>query len=179
MPVISENEKLIRKFHPSRWHFWQIYLVAGLAAIFASGLSFFPVVFRTFGNFEIEGFGNFQIPGLVIAMIFLFFPVLVGFAELLRLAHTYYITDKRVIEGFSFVSRRYISTSYARIQNSTVKQSLFGRVVGIGDLEFHTAGFGGESKPEIAFRGVVDPIGLKRIVDEIKLKEISGHRPGI
>lgn len=173
MSIISENEKLIEKFHPSRWHFWQIYLSAVISAAVAFGLLFFSAVFWAFGDIQIEGFGDFQIPTLFIIFLFTLGPLLVGFAELIRAAHTYYITDKRIIEGFSFLSRRFASTQYSRIQNIEMKQSLIERVVGIGDLEIHTAGYAAGSRPEIAFRGVKNPFQVKKIIVELKLKETS------
>ncbi len=167
MSIIFENEKLIKKFHPSRWHFWQMYFAAGIVPAAAAVSALFPGFLAVFGNRGGLPFGALIVSASAVLGFMIF-----GLAEILRIAHTYYVTDKRIIEGFSFLSRRFVSTPHSRIQNFEVGQSLLGRVVNIGDLEFYTAGSGG-ARPEIAFRGVKDPIYLKKIIGEIKLKEIS------
>lgn len=174
MPLLLENEKLIEKFHPSRWHFWRIYFSAVFSVALAFGLLFFSVVFADSGNFLIKGFGDVRIPTLVFVFLFALGPLLFGFAELIRVAHAFYITDKRVIEGFSFFTRRFASTQYSRIQNIEARQNLIERIVGIGDLEIYTAGYAAVNRPEIAFRGIKNPFRVKKIIIELKLKETSG-----
>jgi len=57
----------------------------------------------------------------------------------------------------------------SRVQNVNVSQTLFQRMLGIGDVDWDTAGTE-EASSEFRFRGVDDPSRLSRIVDE-KLHE--------
>jgi uncharacterized membrane protein YdbT with pleckstrin-like domain len=63
------------------------------------------------------------------------------------------------------VSRREHSTQLSRIQNVNVTQSLFQRLLGIGDVDWDTAGTE-EASSDFTFRGVDDPSALARIVDQ-------------
>ncbi len=120
----------------------------------------------------LELFKKSGVAGWITLATFIIGIILIGFAELSRIMHTYYITDKEITEKFSFLSRRVISTSYSKIQNLELKQGLFERIVNIGDLEFYTAAdFGGSKRPEIVFRGIKNPMEIKNIIAEIKPKE--------
>lgn len=173
MDILSADEKLIKKIYPSRWYFWQFYL----AGLFFLGL--------TSGVSSFESFIELNLTIIEIPEIsdwLTFFLLILGLGtivlvEFLRRIHTYYITDKKIIEEFSFLSRRVASIDYSHIQNINSSQSLPARIVGIGNLEFHTAGWGQTNKPEICFRGIRDPISLKNIVTESKLKVTSGEQP--
>src|SRR6478752_150574 len=52
-----------------------------------------------------------------------------------------------------------------RIQNVNVTQPLFQRLLGIGDVDWDTAGTE-EASSEFRFRGIEDPSSIVRIVDE-------------
>jgi uncharacterized membrane protein YdbT with pleckstrin-like domain len=77
----------------------------------------------------------------------------------------YSVTDDRIHIRTGIVSRREHSTQLGRIQNVNVTQSLFQRLLGIGDVDWDTAGTEVISS-DFTFRGVDDPSQLARIVDQ-------------
>jgi putative membrane protein len=77
----------------------------------------------------------------------------------------YNVTDNRIHIRTGLVSRREHSTQLARIQNVNVTQSMFQRLLGIGDVDWDTAGTE-ETSSDFTFRGVDDPSELARIVDQ-------------
>lgn len=80
-------------------------------------------------------------------------------------------------QKFAFLSRRIASAQHPQIQNINLVQSLLARIVNIGDLEFQTAGWGQADKPEVYFFGVKEPMLLKNIINEAKLKSAANERP--
>ncbi len=155
--ILSPNEKLIQKLHPSRWHFWQNYFWAGALLSFA-------VIFPFFGLVE-----NLKTKLVISFLIFITSVLLIGLAEISRKVHSYYITDGGLIEAFSLISRRASSVRYFKIQNFDATQGVFERIVNIGNINFYTAGTNNE-RPEISFRGIKNPFGVKKEILDIKSK---------
>src|SRR4051794_31424219 len=77
----------------------------------------------------------------------------------------YTITDRRIHIRTGLLSRREHSTQLTRVQNVNVTQPLFQRLLGIGDVDWDTAGTE-EASSEFRVRGVDDPSRLSRVVDE-------------
>jgi uncharacterized membrane protein YdbT with pleckstrin-like domain len=77
----------------------------------------------------------------------------------------YTITDRRIHIRTGLLSRREHSTQLTRVQNVNVTQPLFQRLLGIGDVDWDTAGTE-EASSEFRFRGIEDPSSIVRIVDE-------------
>ena len=166
MDLLAPDEKLIKKLHPSRWYFWQFYFVGILLIM----ISFFLPAFNPILEVALENMQIPQISGWLNAL-----PSILGLGailivELLRIIHVYHISDKRVIEEFCFLSRRVTSCYHNQVQNINSVQGIIERLVGIGNLEFHTAGWGQSNRPEINFRGVKGPMEIKTLVTEAKLK---------
>jgi uncharacterized membrane protein YdbT with pleckstrin-like domain len=63
------------------------------------------------------------------------------------------------------VSRREHSTQLTRVQNVNVSQTIMQRLLGIGDVDWDTAGTE-EAESDFRFVGVEDPSALVRIVDQ-------------
>jgi len=166
MDILAPDEKLIKKIHPSRWYFWYFYLAGLFFLAMAAGFSFFtPLTETAIKNIQIH-----QMTGWINFLLLVLGFGMMALVELLRIIRTYYISDKRIIEEFRFLSRRLTSTYYSQIQNINSVQGITERVVGIGNLEFHTAGWGESNRPEICFRGVKEPVFLKNTVIEVKIK---------
>jgi uncharacterized membrane protein YdbT with pleckstrin-like domain len=83
--------------------------------------------------------------------------------ELIRRGHTFYITDKRVIHEFTFLSRKISSSMYDKIQDIHMSQGIIERMVGIGTIHIDTAG---TTVIEIRFRGISNPVSVKRMIEE-------------
>lgn len=104
--------------------------------------------------------------------------VLAGAYGWLRRATTrYQLTDRRIYIKLGLLSRTERSTNVERIQNVEVAQSLFQRLLGIGNVEWATAG-SDESDADFTFAGIEDPGGLVRLVHEHTDTQGSQLGPG-
>ncbi|HLH65488.1 MAG TPA: PH domain-containing protein [Solirubrobacteraceae bacterium] len=82
---------------------------------------------------------------------------------LARVRTTYSITDRRLTIERGLLGRELHQTRLERIQNVTARQSLLERLLGVGTVDFDTAG---EAQFGFSFRGVADPRGIVRTVDD-------------
>lgn len=92
---------------------------------------------------------------------------LIILAEFYRRGNKYYITDKRVIHQFTFLSRKTSSVFYDKIQDVHFTQGLIGRIFGIGNVHINTAG---THLIEIIFKGIQDPVNVKRMIENRMMK---------
>jgi uncharacterized membrane protein YdbT with pleckstrin-like domain len=88
-----------------------------------------------------------------------------GIGWIKRATTRYNVTDDRIHIRTGIVSRREHSTQLSRIQNVNVTQSMFQRLLGIGDVDWDTAGTE-ETASDFTFHGVDDPSELARLVDQ-------------
>jgi uncharacterized membrane protein YdbT with pleckstrin-like domain len=79
-----------------------------------------------------------------------------------RQATTYTITSERLTIRLGLLSCELHETRLERVQNVTLRQSLGERMLGIGTVDFDTAGSAGF---DFAFRGVAGPQHIVRTVD--------------
>jgi len=93
--------------------------------------------------------------------------IIIIITELVRRGNKFYITDKRLIHEYTFLSRKISSTLYDKIQDLHFTQGLIERIVGIGTIHINTAG---TTFIEIKFIGVQNPVSVKRIIEEKMLK---------
>src|SRR5258708_1568592 len=134
---LAAGEQVIFQGHPSRRSILAFYfkglliaIVAGVIAKIASGTSaVFPVV-----------------------LVILALTVLVGFIK--RVATTYRITDRRLNIKRGIVSREVQETRLERVQNVNYRQSVYQRMMQIGDVDFDTAA---TDDYNFVFAGVADP----------------------
>ncbi len=109
------------------------------------------------------------------------FGVLVVFAVALlagvirRLATTYTITNRRLTIDVGLLSRDLHQTRLERVQNVNTRQSLLERMLGVGSVDFDTAG---ESGFDFTFAGVAHPHRIVRTVDRA-LHELQQTSPGL
>jgi uncharacterized membrane protein YdbT with pleckstrin-like domain len=96
--------------------------------------------------------------------------VLVAFIR--RKATRYTITSQRLTIRLGLLSRELHETRLERVQNVSTNQSLLDRLLGIGTVDFDTAGGAGF---DFAFRGVANPESIVRTVDRA-LRE-AGQAP--
>ena len=97
----------------------------------------------------------------VVVLVALGVTVLIGFIK--RVATTYTISDRRLHIKRGIVSREVQETRLERVQNVNYNQSLFQRMVQVGDVDFDTAGSGDY---DFSFDGVADPQEVVQKVDE-------------
>jgi uncharacterized membrane protein YdbT with pleckstrin-like domain len=78
--------------------------------------------------------------------------ILAGFIK--RVATVYTITDRRLNIKVGIVARKVSETRLQRVQNVNYNQSVYERMVQIGDVEFTTAG---ADESNFVFAGVAQP----------------------
>ena len=82
-----------------------------------------------------------------------------------RTTTRYTISDKRIHIRTGIVSRQEHSTQLGRVQNVNVSQSIFQRMLGVGDVDWDTAGTEA-SGADFRLRSVDDPSAIVRVVDQ-------------
>jgi uncharacterized membrane protein YdbT with pleckstrin-like domain len=87
--------------------------------------------------------------------------VLVGFLK--RWATTYTITDRRLNIKRGIISREIQETRLERVQNVNYSQSVYQRLMQIGDVDFDTAA---TDDYNFVFYGVADPGDVVHAVDQ-------------
>ena len=96
--------------------------------------------------------------------------VLVGFVK--RVATTYTITSRRLNIKRGIVSREIQETRLERVQNVNYRQSVYQRLMQIGDVDFDTAA---TDDYNFVFVGVADPGDVVHRVDQATGAERAGH----
>src|SRR6185295_19575530 len=143
---LSPGEQVIFQGHPS----WRAILGFYLKGILIAAIV--GVLFKLFG----AGSGTVFLVVLVIIAL----TVLIGFVK--RVATTYTITDRRLNIKRGIISREIQETRLERVQNVNYRQSVYQRIMQIGDVDFDTAASGDY---DFIFYGVADPQGVVERVD--------------
>lgn len=91
--------------------------------------------------------------------------ILLGVIKMYR--QRYYVTTQRIKSEQGFISRVIRDAELDKIQDTLVKQDLWGRLFNYGDVYFSTAGAGGY---EITFASVSNPEGLKETIRDLRKK---------
>lgn len=142
---LSAGEQIIFEGHPSWRSILGFYLkglviaiIAGIIAKFVSGTG------AVFG----------------VVLVILVLTVIIGFVR--RVATVYTITNRRLNIKRGIISREIKETRLERVQNVNYNQSVFQRVMQIGDVDFDTAGSGDY---DFVFNGVAQPEEVVHEVD--------------
>jgi uncharacterized membrane protein YdbT with pleckstrin-like domain len=98
--------------------------------------------------------------GVLVAAAIAGLTVLAGFVK--RVATTYTITDRRLNIKRGIVSRKVQETRLQRVQNVNFSQSVYQRLMQIGDVDFDTAA--GDDY-NFVFAGVAEPEEVVQQVD--------------
>ena len=101
--------------------------------------------------------------GIVVFVAGIGLVVLAGWLR--RLGTRYAITTERLWIQRGLMARHTQETRLTRVQNVNTDQSVFQRALGIGTVDFDTAGTDAPDS-EFAFRGVGDPAQVARMVDQ-------------
>ena len=144
---LSPGEQLIFQGHPS----WRAILGFYLKGVLVAAI--IGVIAKLFGS----GSGTvFLIVLVVIAL-----TVLIGFVK--RVATTYTITNRRLNIKRGIISREVQETRLERVQNVNYRQSVYQRVMQIGDVDFDTAA---TDDYNFVFAGVAEPADVVYRVDQ-------------
>jgi uncharacterized membrane protein YdbT with pleckstrin-like domain len=82
-----------------------------------------------------------------------------------RATTRYRVTDRRINVRTGLLSRKDASTHLDRVQNVNVTQTVFQRLLGVGNIDWDTAG-SDTGDADFTFYGVDDPSALMHVVDE-------------
>jgi uncharacterized membrane protein YdbT with pleckstrin-like domain len=147
---MHEGEQLIWRGHPAARSAIGFYLKWGLLALL-------PVAFAGVVKANGEGTG---LPYWMWITLSLLLLGMVVAADILRRAGVdYVLTTHRIRIRRGILSRREQSTRIDRVQNINTNQRLLDRILGIGAVEFETAGTEAQGAT-FRFAGVADPHGL-------------------
>jgi uncharacterized membrane protein YdbT with pleckstrin-like domain len=94
----------------------------------------------------------------------------------LRVTTRYLVTDRRIQIRTGIASRRERTTHVDRVQNVNLTQSLPQRILGIGDVDWDTAGTDAPES-DFTFRGIDDPSALVRLADRFNLEAMRAGTP--
>jgi len=112
----------------------------------------------------IVGDGAYGMSGEVSAVFWMIVgPWLLATIVLLfkRYVWMFILKGDRIESRFGIISRSIRALRYQDIRNINMSQSIIGRLLDYGDVEFSSAGGAGI---EVAFRGVVSPMALQEAV---------------
>jgi uncharacterized membrane protein YdbT with pleckstrin-like domain len=144
---LSPGEQVIFEGHPS----WRAIL-----GFYLKGILLAAVVGVIARLFDVSSATVFLIVLVIIGL-----TILIGFVK--RVATTYTITNRRLNIKRGIVSREIQETRLERVQNVNYRQSVFQRVVQIGDVDFDTAA---TDDYNFVFAGVADPGDVVHSVDQ-------------
>jgi uncharacterized membrane protein YdbT with pleckstrin-like domain len=144
---LSPGERVIFEGHPS----WRAILGFYLKGILIAALA--GLVAKLFG----AGGGTV----FLVVLVTIGLSVLIGFIK--RVATAYTITDRRLNIKRGIVSREVQETRLERVQNVNYRQSVYQRIMQIGDVDFDTAA---TDDYNFVFAGVADPSDVVHRVDQ-------------
>ena len=144
---LSEGEEIIFQGHPS-WRAILGFYLKGIGIAVVLG-----VIAKLIGA---SGFQVFLVVLVVIA-------VTVAWGFLKRWATTYTITTRRLNIKRGIISREIQETRLERVQNVNTSQSVYQRLMRIGDVDFDTAA---SDSYNFVFNGVANPGEVVESVDK-------------
>ncbi len=153
---LSEGEQIIFQGHPS-WRAILGFYLKGLVIAIVLGVIA-----------KLVGAGSGTV--FLIVLVVLALTLLAGFLK--RWATTYTITSRRLNIKRGIVSREIQETRLERVQNVNYSQSVYQRLMRIGDVDFDTAASGGDY--DFIFYGVADPGDVVHRVDQATGADVAG-----
>jgi uncharacterized membrane protein YdbT with pleckstrin-like domain len=145
---LSPDERIIFQGHPSWRAILGFYLKGVVIAIVLGVIA------------KLIGASSFEV--FLVVLVVIAVTVLVGFLK--RWATTYTITTRRLNIKRGIISREIQETRLERVQNVNTSQSVYQRLMRIGDVDFDTAASGGDY--DFIFYGVADPQDVVHAVDQ-------------
>jgi uncharacterized membrane protein YdbT with pleckstrin-like domain len=144
---LSPGEQVIFQGHPS----WRALLGFYLKGILVAAI--LGVLIKLFGSGSVTVF--------LVVLVAIGLTVVIGFVR--RMATTYTITDRRLNIKRGIASREIQETRLERVQNVNYRQSVYQRLMQIGDVDFDTAA---TDDYNFVFVGVADPGDVVHRVDQ-------------
>jgi len=142
---LHPGETVLFEGHPSWRATLGFYIVGFVAAVAVGVLA------------GVAAGADIGVPVVVAALLIL---LLVGLVR--RLGTHYMVTTDRLRIRHGILARRVQQTRLDRVQNVNTDQSLLERLLGIGTVDFDTAG---TEDSDFAFHGIADPSSVVAAVD--------------
>jgi uncharacterized membrane protein YdbT with pleckstrin-like domain len=152
---LSAGEQVLFEGHPS----WRAILGFYLKGIVVAAV--IGVIAKLFGAGSASVF--------LIVLVIIAVTVLVGFIK--RVATTYTITNRRLNIKRGIISREIQETRLERVQNVNYRQTVYQRLMQIGDVDFDTAA---TDDYNFVFIGVADPADVVHDVDRATGSNAAG-----
>ena len=150
--VPQSGEELLFTGHPS----WR-----SMPGFHAKGVLLAVLIGVIAGLLSAAVSGKVQLLAVIAAVLAVFVAVAVT-GLIRRLRTTYTITNQRLTIETGLLSRELHETRLDRVQNVNSRQSMLERMLGVGTVDFDTAGGAAFS---FSFRGVAHPRRIVRTVD--------------
>jgi uncharacterized membrane protein YdbT with pleckstrin-like domain len=146
------GEQVFFHGHPSWRSMLAFYLRGLIAAVLAGVIA--GLITRLTGR-------SVDVPWVTAAVLIVFLVVLAwGFVR--RVVTTYTITNRRLTIRTGLLSRELHETRLERVQNVNSRQRLLERMLGVGTVDFDTAG---GAAYDFSFHGVENPGAIVRTVN--------------
>jgi uncharacterized membrane protein YdbT with pleckstrin-like domain len=143
---LQPGENVIYRGHPS-WRAIIGFYLKGIAAAAAVG-----IVVKLIDSTGL---------GLLAFAVIVGITILAGFVK--RVATVYAITDRRLNIKRGIIARKVQETRLQRVQNVNYTQSVYERIMQIGDVDFDTAG---TDDSDFVFAGVAQPEEVVQQVEQ-------------
>jgi uncharacterized membrane protein YdbT with pleckstrin-like domain len=153
---LLEGEQELWRGRPSWRSMLAFYLSRGLAALLPGVVG---QVLNSTGHLS----GRWTVYLWLATLVLVLLVLLVGWLK--RVDTLYLVTSKRIHIRQGILSKRDQSTTHERIQNVNTSQGMLDRMLGIGNVDFDTAG---TDDFDFTFAGVRDPAGLARLVASVE-----------
>ena len=105
---------------------------------------------------------NLRVVLVVTVAVFVYLVAVVIYC---RYSWAYTINGETIESREGLIARKVCSIRVRDLRNINVKQSLWQRLMGVGDVEFSSAGGSGI---EVSFRGVSDPLQVKSLAQRMQ-----------
>lgn len=151
---LSSGERVIFEGHPS-WRAILGFYLKGLLIAIVLGV----IAKLVDGNFS----------AFLVIVVVIGITVLAGFVK--RVATRYTITNRRLNIKRGIISREIQETRLERVQNVNYRQSVYQRIMQIGDVDFDTAA---TDDYNFVFYGVADPGDVVHRVDQATGADFAG-----
>jgi uncharacterized membrane protein YdbT with pleckstrin-like domain len=132
---------------------WQIGVVVSLPFVF---------VLAYLKGHQYFSSENLRVVLVVIVAVFVYLLAVVTYR---RYSWAYMINGDTIESREGLIARKVSSIRVRDLRNINVKQSLWQRLMGVGDVEFSSAGGSGI---EVSFRGVSDPLQVKSLAQRMQ-----------
>jgi hypothetical protein len=158
--LLATGERVV---HREKQHWW-VFVWGARFTILAVVIAI--IFFFLGGTLEPSGVSGTArtILGWVTAVLFVGGLALLFWTTLRYLNQEYVLTNRRVIQVEGVVNKRAVDSSLEKINDAVLEQSIFGRMLGFGDLRILTA-----SEAAISdFKMLVRPVEFKKAMLEAK-----------